>query len=878
MERELLVSLCGAEYASGPTCCTTDQLETLRDNLGAAENLIASCPACRNNFRKFWCTFTCSPDQATFLNVTSTQKSVMDQTAVKSTDFFVSEHFGEGFYDSCKSIQVGATNGYAMDLIGGGAKDYQGFFKFMGDVKDMGSPFQINFPNEIPSGMTPFDTIPRKCSDNDLASRCTCIDCPDICQQLPPVTAPGTEPTCHVGAISCLSFILIIAYGLALTSFFLGYIIPITIRKRKDKSYERVALSADGASDSTPLSPRSHSRGLVGASSLAHPDGEESSGIYSDSRHLGRGASLLDPIETVQPRQYRLNVLLRRGFYRLGLFSASHPWLTFALMFALMGLLNLGWNSFQIETDPVRLWVAPDSESRLQKEYFDEHFGPFYRPQQIYVTSAVSLPSDLQTNQSTTAVSTLKQPVLSWDNLKYWFNIESEIRELRSSPHGYTLSDVCFKPLGPDGACVVQSVAGWFANDLEAYDPITWRDHLLACANSPVACRPDFQQPLSPQYVLGGIPVAEDGSKRYLDSQALVITIVVSNSLDEQVLARAMEWEQTLRAYLEDLSHRITEEAGLEIAFSTGVSLEEELNKSTNTDVKIVVLSYLAMFFYVSLTLGNGFAGREEESIFSSLARWARNFPKIFSSSASSTMSIDSRNTPSFFPRLPRKLFIGSKVVLGLFAISLVILSVSSSVGFFSILRVRATLIIAEVIPFLVLAVGVDNVFILVHELDRQNLLHGPNASTTASFGGQTPLSPTQSRARLHFDPSQSHDESVDAESMPLYRPIEERVARTVAKMGPSILLSTITEFVAFGLGAIVPMPAVRNFALYAAGSVLLNATLQVTVFVSALTLDQRRVEVCFFANIIQHTISTSSYRQAESTVSLASKSHRVSH
>ena len=62
--------------------------------------------------------------------------------------------------------------------------------------------------------------------------------------------------------------------------------------------------------------------------------------------------------------------------------------------------------------------------------------------------------------------------------------------------------------------------------------------------------------------------------------------------------------------------------------------------------------------------------------------------------------------------------------------------------------------------------------------------------------------------------------------------------------MGPSILLSTITEVVAFALGAIVPMPAVRNFALYAAGSVFLNAVLQVTVFVSAMTLDQRRIEV----------------------------------
>ena len=79
---------------------------------------------------------------------------------------------------------------------------------------------------------------------------------------------------------------------------------------------------------------------------------------------------------------------------------------------------------------------------------------------------------------------------------------------------------------------------------------------------------------------------------------------------------------------------------------------------------------------------------------------------------------------------------------------------------------------------------------------------------------------------------------------MPIHLPVEERVARAVAKMGPSILLSTITETVAFALGALVPMPAVRNFALYAAGSVFLNALLQMTVFVSAMTIDLRREEV----------------------------------
>jgi len=68
-----------------------------------------------------------------------------------------------------------------------------------------------------------------------------------------------------------------------------------------------------------------------------------------------------------------------------------------------------------------------------------------------------------------------------------------------------------------------------------------------------------------------------------------------------------------------------------------------------------------------------------------------------------------------------------------------------------------------------------------------------------------------------------------------------------VAKMGPSILLSTVTETAAFALGALVPMPAVRNFALYAAGSVFFNAILQVTVFVSALSMDLKRAEVSIF-------------------------------
>ena len=834
--RRLLHDICGSEFGEGPVCCTSDQLETLRDNFNQVEALVSACPACRNNFRSFFCTFSCSPDQATFLNITSTQTTSTGQTAVKSLDFFVSQQYGEGFFDSCENVQVGITNGYAMDLIGGGAKNYSSFFKFLGDEKAIGSPFQINFPLSSPPQFPPLDKVVRNCADNDLSSRCTCIDCPSICPLLPDVPLPNSGFSCHIGTLSCLSFILIVTYSLAVLGLLVGYVIACTIRNRREKTYERVALSAETAS------PRIHTRGLVGVGSLARYIDEDSLGTQSEPRHLGRGASLLDPVETVQPRQYRLNTILRRGFYRLGLFTSSSPWLTFGSVFLLIGLLNIGWKKFEVETDPVRLWVSPSSESKIQKEYFDQTFGPFYRTEQIFITSVEG--RNEAVNASTQAIrASNKTPVLSWDHLKYWMDVEADIRALKS-PSGYKLSDVCFKPTGPRGACVVQSVAAWFGNDLDDYDESTWAEHLQSCAETPVDCLPDFQQPLAPHYVLGGVPTKESDRKAYVEAEALVVTYVVSDSLSLEIQGMAKEWEETLRSYLYELSQRAGTDAGLEIAFSTGVSLEEEINKSTNTDVKIVVLSYLAMFIYVSLTLGSGSMSREEDGILSSISEWVCNIPKLFTRSgvASSSLSVDSQNTPHLFPRLPRSLFVGAKSTLGLFSILLVILSVSSSVGLFSFLGVKVTLIIAEVIPFLVLAVGVDNVFILVHELDRQNFLHGPNAAPQ-NYQGPTfsaVLSPTNS----HRSPFDSTQDEIDTASMPLYLSAQERVARTLAKMGPSILLSTITETVAFALGALVPMPAVRNFALYAAGSVLLNAILQVTVFVSAMSLDLKRSEV----------------------------------
>ncbi|KAF9076432.1 hypothetical protein BDP27DRAFT_1255295 [Rhodocollybia butyracea] len=830
--RSLLRQVCGPDFDSGPVCCTQDQLSTLDENFRIVDRIVSACPACKNNFHDFFCKFTCSPNQGSFLNITSTQTTTDDRIAVKSVDFYVGPQFGQGFFDSCKDVKFDASNGYAMDFIGGGAKNYPDFFRFLGEEKaQLGSPFQIDFPSTSTPDFTPLSPPARNCSDSDLGSRCTCIDCPSICPALPQL--PDTGPVCHVGLLSCLSFTLILTYSIAVVGFLLGFFIQNTIRKRRDRRYERLALSGE-----TPASPRA----LVGAASL-------------DDHNISLARGLIDPVETVQPKQYKLNTLLRRFFYKLGYTTATYPFLTCAVVFTIIGLINIGWTKFDVETDPVRLWVAPNSDTRLQKDFFDEHFGPFYRPQQIFVTS-IDQDSD---------------PVLSFEHLKYAFELEQHIRQnIVSTPNNLTLNDVCFAPAGPGSPCVVQSVAGWFGGSLDTYNEKTYKERIERCAQSPVECLPDFGQPLAPQYVLGG--VRDANLKSIMDAPALVITAVLSSSINppdaeqQQAFERAaQEWERTLRAFLEDVRDKAPLEAGLNVDFSTGVSLEEEISKEGNTDVKVVIGSYIAMFIYVGLTLGGG--GR------SSIYRATQKGSVLKSYWRTVTAGI-------------RNYTLTSHTLLALFSLALVLLSISTSVALFSLIGIKVTLVIAEVIPFLVLAVGVDNVFLLMGELERVDAVHGPHSGTNsfANAAGWDPrgrvderrppgnensglategedgearmMSPTRTTHSSHhfLNPAQHGHQTSSLSSYssapssaypnPSYLPPATRIALTLSHIGPSILLSTLAEAVAFLLGALVPMPAVRNFALYAAGGVVINGLLQVCLLTGVgIGLDARRIE-----------------------------------
>lgn len=100
---------------------------------------------------------------------------------------------------------------------------------------------------------------------------------------------------------------------------------------------------------------------------------------------------------------------------------------------------------------------------------------------------------------------------------------------------------------------------------------------------------------------------------------------------------------------------------------------------------------------------------------------------------------------------------IDSKFTLGFSGILVVLFSVLSSVGFWSFVREPATLIIIEVVPFLVLAVGVDNIFILVQAYQRQ-------------------------------------DQHAEGD-------VPHKIGRVLGEVAPSMLLTSLSESVAFAIG-----------------------------------------------------------------------------
>uniref|UniRef100_A0AAQ4QHP8 SSD domain-containing protein n=1 Tax=Gasterosteus aculeatus aculeatus TaxID=481459 RepID=A0AAQ4QHP8_GASAC len=138
-----------------------------------------------------------------------------------------------------------------------------------------------------------------------------------------------------------------------------------------------------------------------------------------------------------------------------------------------------------------------------------------------------------------------------------------------------------------------------------------------------------------------------------------------------------------------------------------------------------------------------------------------------------------------------------SQGAVGLAGVLLVALSVAAGLGLCSLLGLSFNAATTQVLPFLALGIGVDDMFLLAH-----------------SF--------TEAGSNI---------------------PFKDRTGDCLRRTGTSVALTSINNMIAFFMAALVPIPALRAFSLQAAIVVVFNFGMVLLIFPAILSLDLHRRE-----------------------------------
>ncbi|XP_076646594.1 NPC intracellular cholesterol transporter 1 homolog 1b [Halictus rubicundus] len=695
-------------------CCDTANMDTLINQMKMVEGIFGRCPTCVKNAFKLICDMSCSPVQSTFLRVVETRNNSAGNAYVSEIEAYVAEDYMNNTYDSCKDIVHPASGNLAMDLACGanGARGCSAkkWYEFQGDpdANDF-IGFRLHF---IPNN-TFWNEPTTPCSDRSNGlSACSCTDCPSGCDYAVNLEKNdflifGVEGYGVIAGIFCILYVLA-----AVVSYMLCR--RLCRRPAPDPSFE---------------------------------EGSDSE-IEDVSEGICRG---------------NIQKLFRDLFRVCGKVFATYPAMTlFLCSYVILGL-SYGITQLIVVSDPIEIWAAPTSRARLEKDYFDSHFQPFYRTEQIYIKT-VGID---KVRHNVTNGPLEFGPVFDRTFLLKVFELQSKVLQL-GQEEGEGLERICYAPIRNDftgpttvNHCTIQSVWGYFQNNVnKVTEGDDYLNHLFECAQNALSmsCVAPYGGPVFPAIAYGGFLREDDfiyDAKDYMKATGLVLSFMVSNSRNKSVIAAAEKWEQRFIDFMKEWD--ATERPDyMDIAYTTEKSIQDELERSSRAEAMTVVFSYILMFIYVALALG-----------------------KI-------QCSI-------------KRCLLTSKIMLSIGGIVVVMASVACSLGLFGYVGVSTTLLTIEVIPFLVLAVGVDNIFILVQTLER------------------TPK--------------------------PVDRTIPEHIGNILAEVGPSMLLTSTSECLCFLVGTLSSMPAVNTFALYASLSILINFLLQTTAFISLLSLDAQRLQ-----------------------------------
>ena len=448
-------------------CCDDFNIKSMREDLNQIIGFFSRCPQCLYNFYRFICDTTCSRNQSDFMKVVKTVDyfdpfTFTVKPAITEINYHLSDDFAYGQYNSCNTVLFPSTGQPVVQVMCENAQlsycNVSGFYQATGQDYIAQVPFQMNHcfsGNDLKgecdtykpdNNFVPYNPPVFECFNPmedvyywDDEPSCSCADCKNVC----PVKA-AVEPVekCTIDGFDCIFYYSMIAAG-AVTGVLIVIFFIITCMKKE----------TDEKSPKEKPSNR-------------------------------------------QRAAYDLEQFLAKIFYKWGYFCATNAVmvLIIGLLVCLIFILGILLINRPPITDPVELWAAPTSNTKLQKDYFDQHFGPFYRTTQLIVRPLNYNLDELVYNglcdvddgeplgdigdpDDSIVVSGLFRKSF----LDAVFQLQLDIMDLKAEYDGeqVNLKDICFKPLYPDyDECTVTSIFNYFQNDPKKFAEWT-------CPNDP---------------------------------------------------------------------------------------------------------------------------------------------------------------------------------------------------------------------------------------------------------------------------------------------------------------------------------------------------------------------------------------------------------
>jgi len=382
-------------------------------------------------------------------------------------------------------------------------------------------------------------------------------------------------------------------------------------------------------------------------------------------------------------------------------------------------------------------------ESRTEKLYVPQNSrseldlknGDKFFPIQTRIAKIVMVRSD-------------KGNVLTSETFKTGFEV------MKSIINHTNIQQVCIKSNQRGGPFIQQSTS-----TCARADPFQIFNYSIQAMNASNIAHTINAIEKSPEYLLlNGRPLAaeignifgkikRDQFGNVSSAEALRIIFPITFPNTDAGYSDILKWEGIFLDHVKSLTNRF-KQRGLDLYFFTFKSIDDSIDQSTSGDIKFISITFTIMCTFSCLALSR------------------------FRS------------------------FVTGHGLAGMVGILVVGMGILSGFGLVIICGTKFTSTVG-VLPFLILGVAIDDMFIILDELDRANF----------------------------------------------NLPTRQIIANVLGKVGGSVTMTTLTDLVAFAVSTTSAFPAIQYFCTFAAVGLILSYLMIMTFFVSFLVFDINRIK-----------------------------------